>query len=281
MRQPGTTKEDIVTVEDNVKIEDIVNPMFLQPSVLGIEQPSSQNHLVTSTCPQRPVPFPAPMSTVPPSTVPVTNIPPGFPSLPRPLPLTFFTVTPEQEALSAVKDIVDFCEDVLGRTFRSNPGFYNLLCDVTANGRIKAEVFKMIAASLNEKASPKQVLAAAGRTDVRIPIQNQFPPLVDLRPHNEDMKSNKTFNFLYNFNSNIFLRNCIITVVLSLTSPYAFSAVMTLVAESHAFLKILFATDNRNPWLQAFRFTVLQSCIFALDNNELYNTTAKRTTPIF
>ena len=86
-----------------------------------------------------------------------------------------------------------------------------------------------------------------------------------MRPNNELGQTNKIYNFLFDSTLQIFLRNRVITVIFSLTSPYATACVMTLVASGHPYLKMLFNTDEKNPWINALRYSVIQSCICSLE----------------
>ena len=126
-----------------------------------------------------------------------------------------------------------------------------------------------MATALHVKGSPKEILEAADNITGRpITSSNLFPPMLDLRPTNEFNQPNKTFNYIFDSSSNIYLGNRLITIMLSLTSPYATASVITLVASGHPYLKTLFTTETKNPWLGAFRYSVIQTCMFSLENND-------------
>ena len=246
--------------------EDIVQPKmvdFLQPSFM--EKPETAQDLEVLPAPPKKTQEAPPTSPSPTAA----GLPSGpakhqdyVPKIPR--PLTF-----ENEALAACKDITNFAEDVLGRVARALPAFQCLLADANASSKVKAEVFRYITTTLHIKGAPKDLLDRADRiTGQPVMSSNLFPPLLDLRPTNEYCQNNRTFNYLFDSSSKIFLRNRLITIMLSLTSPYATASVITLVASGHQYLKTLFNTEVKNPWVSALRYSVLQSCIFSLENND-------------
>ena len=264
-------------VTNQQEAEDILQPRgmnFLQPSFM-------QEELKTELDPEAsPSPPKSTPEAPPPSVRPTPATSPSGPAtsqdyshrIPRHMetvPLTFDKVVDLEEALLAVKDMTNFAEDIVGRVMRAVPSFQRLLADNHASGKIKAEVFRNITSALHIKGTPKDLLDRADHvTGKPITSSNMFPPIVDLRPTNEYLQTNKTFNYIFDASSKIYLRNRLITVVLSLTSAYATASVMTLVASGHPYLKTLFNTEEKNPWVGAFRYSVIQSCIFSLENTD-------------
>ena len=230
--------------------EDIIRPeemAFLQPSFMEAEPESVEE------------PSQAPSPTAARAPTEPTNL----------RPLTFKTVVPEEEALVACKEITCFMEDILNRLNKALPAFLCLLKNEKASPKIKAEIFRYILTTIHTKGTPKDLLERTdGRNGKPVISLNLFPPLIDVRPNNDLGQTKKTYNYLFDSTLQIFLRNRLITVMLSLTSPYATACVMTLVASGHPYLKTLFNTDEKSPWINALRYSVIQSCICSLEIQE-------------
>ena len=230
--------------------ENIIRPTemsFLQPSFMNAEPKNVEE---SSQAPS-------------PTTTRAPTEPTNF------RPLTFKTVVPVEEALVACKEVSCFMEDILNRLNKACPAFVCLLKNDKASPKLKAEVFRYILTTIHTKGTPKNLLERTDEINGKpVILSNLFPPLIDVHPNNSLGQTNKTYNYLFDSTSQIFLRNRLITVLFSLTSPYATACIMTLVASGHPYLKTLFNTNEKSPWMNDLRYSVIQSCIGSLEIQE-------------